>query len=391
MPAMLFQTTRKALHESITPASMATTAKGNYPALGYLHFEVLPGGLRVTGTDLQIRIEAMTTCDMSSAGGRFCVDAKPVMQLVNNFPDGAIEIKKLDGEWIQFKSLEPKTKLTMRLRTYDPSVYPVMDIPKAPSTEASVNCAALHTLMDATMYAVSRDEARVNLSGLHIERDGDRLVVVATDGHRMAKVDGFCAFPTFPPHVRSVDIPYRSAKLLTSFLAGADGTANVSLLPGVLTVRRGLVTMTIKLGNYVFPPWQQVIPNAYNRRCTVSKTALLTTIERALVMAPDKTHSTVFELNPRKDGAGHLQIVVDNPDQGTMRDVLADDERVRLEGESLLATYNAQYIQDALLHTQDDTIVMRSNGPLDPINISSIGAGGDLDMKTTAIVMPMRM
>jgi DNA polymerase III sliding clamp (beta) subunit (PCNA family) len=108
-------------------------------------------------------------------------------------------------------------------------------------------------------------------------------------------------------------------------------------------------------------------------------------------MAPDKTHSTVFELNPRKDGAGHLQIVVDNPDQGTMRDVLADDERVRLEGESLLAQYNAQYIQDALLHTQDDTIVMRSNGPLDPINISSIGAGGDLDMKTTAIVMPMRM
>ena len=389
MPAMLFQTTKQDLLALISPAATATTSKGNLPDLAHLLFDAQPDNrLRITGTDLQISIAATGPAQVTS-GGRLCVESRVVSQLVSSCPAGGIEFKLLDGGWVQFRSLAAKTKLTMKLHTFAAENFPSMVIPKTETPPTKVDVAALRALLDATMYAVSRDEARANLNGLHVEKDGDRVMLVSTDGHRLAKADGLFPFPSLPD--RGINIPYRSARILTDFLGGMDGTVDIGVMPGMLTVQGGNVSMAMKLSDHVFPPWQQVVPTAFSRRCTVNKAALVTTIERAMVMAPDKTHSTVLAIEPQADGGGELVVTVDNAEQGTLRDVLGLEERVRLEGNAVSTMYNAQYVLEAIEHTTGDTIVMRSNGAMDPVNISSIGPGGDIDLRALAIVMPMRM
>ena len=47
----------------------------------------------------------------------------------------------------------------------------------------------LNEMIEYTLFAVSADETRVNLNGIHVEATADgRLRMVATDGHRLAMI-----------------------------------------------------------------------------------------------------------------------------------------------------------------------------------------------------------
>ena len=44
-------------------------------------------------------------------------------------------------------------------------------------------------MIESTLFAVSLDETRINLSGVYLENQQGALRMVATDGHRLAMID----------------------------------------------------------------------------------------------------------------------------------------------------------------------------------------------------------
>ena len=393
MPPMQFQTTKENLLRLVTPAAAAVQATGPNK-LATVLMEVHSSMVRVTGTDLitDITTEQALTSVEAVTGGAVAVEAKRLAQLAASMPAGGIIVKRLDGDWMEFKSTNPKAKATMKLRGYHASTYPTPDHKSLAGDEADrvdVNINALRKLIRSTLYAVSRDEARANLCQLHFERNGKAMIAVSTDGHRMATAMTLCTFPAIPSQP-GINLTRRSAALLLGLLdnipsVGDAGVVRVSYAPGMLSVANAdngySWTLTAKLADQVFPPWQQVVPNTHTRVCAIGRTALEAMIGRALAMAPDQTHATLFGFD--EVNGGEVSVRVDNPDQGVLHDVSGD---VKLTGAGVSATYNVQYLSEALAHMAGDTITFKLNGHMDSVLLH-----GDSETEACAVVMPMRM
>lgn len=343
--------------------------------------------ISVTGSDLMTTVVSRHQAEVAKPGS-VLIDSKALQQLANTFPNGRIRVAALENSWVEFRSEAPKTKCSMKLAGAPAASYPTVPRQALPDP-GLVDIGAFDLLLSATMYAMSRDENRANLHVLHIERDGDRVITVSTDGHRMSKADAKLAFPTLP--AGGINLPFRSARLLAAFLGKHDGDTQVATIPGLMTFTRGQSTMSVKLADQVFPPWKQVMPTKFARRATVSKAELVTSIERALVLATNTTHSTVLAFTPGSDGAGELVMTVDNVDQGTLRETLGGAEKVRMEGGGISAMFNAQYVQESVAQLAGDTVVLHMNDAMDAMCITGLADGGACDLKVQAVVMPMRM
>jgi DNA polymerase III sliding clamp (beta) subunit (PCNA family) len=123
----------------------------------------------------------------------------------------------------------------------------------------------------ALRYVVSREETRVNLSGIYLEPTG----AVATDGHMLATIEA--------PKVELADGETEPEPLKPCILANADAEAIAKALPkrshnpaellasidtatsnanGTLKVSTGSATFEPRKVNGEFPDYRQVIPSS---------------------------------------------------------------------------------------------------------------------------------
>ena len=108
---------------------------------------------------------------------------------------------------------------------------------------------------------------------------------------------------------------------------------------------------------------------------------LTAVLERALVMAPEKTATVRITY---KGKAKELEIVADNPDAGMVSDTV-DIEKWTGEGD-IISGYNAVYLLDALRSILTKQVVLQLQGELDPLVVRPVDGPDFL-----AVVMPMRI
>ena len=84
------------------------------------------------------------------------------------------------------------------LRTYGPEEAGIELVEAFDYVEAeyaAIDGPVLKDMIDKTLFAVSNDETRFHLNGILFESDGKTVKLVATDGHRLAKIEGKLAAP----------------------------------------------------------------------------------------------------------------------------------------------------------------------------------------------------
>ena len=127
----------------------------------------------------------------------------------------------------------------------------------------------LRTLLDSVQYAVSTDLTRYNLNGIQLERDGDELLAIATDGHRLS-CHRVADFP-LPIPDRGCIVPMHALKAIRKSLHRKGGQSphegDFAHHDGgfvMVPFRRPEVSVApfdadgADLGD--FPKWRQVVP-----------------------------------------------------------------------------------------------------------------------------------
>src|SRR5207244_5695792 len=120
---------------------------------------------------------------------------RKLFEIVREAEGDKVTIKTLDNDWVELKCGRARFKM-MGL---DPRSFPAMPAQSAKrgdgtgkeiKGELKIAAAVLAGMIDKTIFAVSPDEARYNLSGVYIEATGSGGVrMVATDGHRLSLID----------------------------------------------------------------------------------------------------------------------------------------------------------------------------------------------------------
>lgn len=325
--------------------------------------------LLCASTDLTVTLLASLPARVEKEGG-LTVGARQLYEIAKGLAADDVHLRRTEQNWAEIRSGRAEFKVVgMSDREY----------PKLPAaTEAQthkVESGMLRDLIAKTIFSVSQDETRQHLAGVLFESDGEVGRMVSTDGHRLSKAA--CKMPGGPKLASGVLIPRKGVSEIRRVLEGREAPCEIGVHQGQFVLRADDVTLSVKLADGQFPPYEQVIPKDNERVVTVARDALLEALRRVSLMASDKT----FGIRLSLDKTG-LSIEADNPDLGNAREKLEVDYK----GAALQIGFNARYFIDALTEMGSEQVRLELAGELDP---AIVRPADGTDYVT--VVMPMRL
>ena len=224
------------------------------------------------------------------------------------------------------------------------------------------------------MQQQAQQDIRYYLNGLLLVVDGNNIIAVATDGHRLA----FCQVETEQQFQRhEVIIPRKTIMELQRLLDDNDNPVDVQIANNQIKLTFADIELISKLVEGKFPDYTRVVPKGYKNNFTVGRDQLLRSLQRAAIMTSDKFKGVRCIVAP-----GSMKISSTNADQEEATEELEID----YGGDSVDIGFNVTYLLDVLNNLKCDSI----NIALGDANSSALITVPDkADFKY--VVMPMRI
>jgi len=208
--------------------------------------------------------------------------------------------------------------------------------------------------------------------------DDSKVVMVATDGHRLVRMERVFEGATFASR-DPVILPRKGLSKIRRLFDDAEGEAplEIGFFENHAVLRRGGTVLGMRLIDGTFPDYRQVVPKLADKVVRVSRADTVDSLRRVSVLASDKTQPVKLAL--RKDS---LVVSCSNPDAGE----ISDDVPVEYAGEDIDVAFNARYLVDALSSLADTNVLVKLTDNLSP----GLLVGVD-QPEHECVVMPMRL
>lgn len=329
------------------------------------------GQLRVSATNLEIGLTGSYPAQVREAGA-ITLAGRALYDIVRSLPSETVTIKKTANNYVETTSGRVSYKLVGMAADGFPAMPKFEEVDFFP-----IEGRVFREMVDKTLYSVSQDETRYNLTGVYCEpiKAAPGLRMVSTDGHRLSVIER--AMSKVPAMKRGVIIPRKGVVELRRLLDDVDGGGRLGFVENSAVFEKDGLTLTMQLVEGQFPDYQQVIPSSHNKRVVVDRQRLADALKRTSILAPDKAQGVRLDL-----AAGVLALSANNPDMGEAREELEVD----YAGDSLRIGFNFRYLADVLQVLEDDKVEIQLTDPLSPAVIVPYGHEG-----YRAIVMPMRL
>src|SRR5207237_8062506 len=333
---MKFTITREQLQEGLSAVAAAIPAKTTLPVLANVLVEVTKQGLRLSGTDLDIAVSTTVPAEVD-ADGAVTLPAKKLVDIARELPSGPVRVTAAGEARVSIESGRSKFKLLGLPRDEYPS-FPAVKFEKAWKAAAGV----VHKLVGHVAFAASTEASRRILNGVLWELRPDRMRLVATNGHRLAKMD----VPATGGSTADLIVPPKALEQVRR-LYPADAEIELAKSDNQLAFRAGGTLVFSRLIEGPYPNYEQVIPRENDKQATIDKAAMAAALRRMSVVASDQTHRIRLAFS-----GGNLKFSVQTPDLGEAQDELA----VTYEGEPLEIGFNATYLLEILKFMPTDEV-----------------------------------
>ena len=191
-PAMKLTIERGALLKSLAHVQSVVERRNTIPILSNV---LLEAGGRCAGADRDrhgSRPSSSGCRPRSAPAGATTVPAHTLYDIVRKLPEGAQV--ELDGAGDARPGDAAPAARSFTLPTLPPEDFPAMAGGELPHQLLASPAEDLRSLIDRTRFAISTEETRYYLNGIYLHAHHDRrackvLRAVATDGHRLARVE----------------------------------------------------------------------------------------------------------------------------------------------------------------------------------------------------------
>jgi len=347
--------------------------KTTIPILANLLFEAKGNQLTITATDLELAI--CTSCPAKvKKEGSGTIPAKKLLELIRLLPDEEIRFKLLENHWIEILCDRKRYKMVGMSKENFPATagmpHPLVKIPAG----------VIASLIAKTAFAISTEESRYTLNGALLILKPDMLVMVATDGHRLALVETDHKFEGLNSEVR-VLVPKKAMAELQRLGAdaGEDGMIEFARDDNNLFFQFGRRLLIARMLTGQFPNYEAVLPRDNTRTLAIDRNELNATLRRVSQLADQRSHAVKIALS--KDG---VEFSASSPEYGEAKESIEKEYK----GEPMTIGFNAQYMLDFLSAAADGPINLelkdeQSAGQMRPL--------ADEKYRYRYVIMPMRI
>lgn len=357
------------LHRALTAIRGVVSSRVTMPILGNVKIEAGAQALVLSVTDLDVyavrRLPAVP-----SAVGRVAVSARKLGEVVKEAPGETVRLHVLSGGWLEVTS----GTATHRLPGLPPEEFPFE--PEFGGKVAPVLAGALARLLRGTLYAASTDEARYNMNGVMLEQIGDLVRAVATDGHRLAKVE-FPAAELGLEIAKPIILSRKGAAEILRVLDSEPDDLRMGVDAAGVRLETSDGSLCFRLLDATFPEWERVVPAELKAIVTVASADLAGAIRRVSLVSSDRSRGVRLDVAP-----GAVKLSANNPDVGEAEESV-DAE---YDGEAIAVGFNCRYIEEAMSALSGDRVALALTDALTQVVVRN-----PADPAALAVVMPMRL
>ena len=355
----------------LIPMQGIVERKTTIPVLSHLLLTAREDRLNLAATDLDVSLTSWCESDVKDAGG-IAVQAKKLLEI----------IRSLTADEVLLVQEEPRV-LTIRAGKSRFKVHGLApdDFPTLPNVEDTAQVEIpfkdFRRMVSKILFAVSAEESRFQLNGALLKLKDGSLEMVATDGHRLALVEGGLEGSNGGGQ-ESVLVPRKALQELQR-LEGIEG---------MLSYRRGEHHLSFGLGRRelicrilegTFPDYERVIAKDNDKKVLFERKALAEAVQRAALMTGDRARAVRLQFT-----SDQVVISAANSDLGEA----VEEVNCDYEGPEFRVGINPDYLRDFLGAVETDRIRLE----LKDENTQCVGYPMDgPDTRYLCVIMPMRI
>lgn len=360
------------LVQALYRAQGVADKKSSMPSLAHVLLHADNAGLRVSATDLEVGLTGVFSAEVEEPGN-VAVHARQFYEVVKSLPGEHVEFEDQENHWVEIRAGAGR----FRLVAIAPEEFPALPS-EGNATTFKLDARRLEAMIDRTIFCVSTDDNRHNLSGIYCEAPSPKVLrLVATDGHRLALADH--TFEEKIPLENGAIVPRKGFQELKRVLADVEDNdfAEIGFSSSSGVLRAGNIELTTRLVESQFPDYRQVIPEESTKRARIDRKLFGEALKRVSLLSQSRSYGV--KLDFRRD---ELCLLAKDPELGEAE----ENFPIEFEGETLTIGFNARYLLDVLNHMDDETFVFELSDELSP-GVIRPGSGEDF----LAVVMPMRI
>ena len=352
--------------------------KATIPVLSKIKMETnVNGELALTATDLDVTMSVRQVTDVLQTGS-ILVEGRKLYDISRELPNEPIHFRLNKNGQIEIRYKRGRHKLG----TVESSQFPEVPTNKQPGIR--VPAVILREAIRRTAFAVTTEKSRFTISGAKLLIDESSLIMVATDGHRLA----YARFPIVNSTGQKLDllVPKKSLSQLEDLLdreIRRDAESTIEIGDGAgnqLYFAAGNHSLFSRQISGTFPNWEMVLPKSLVYTAEISTEDFRRSLSRVTLTADDRNYSVTMEIEP-----GRLLLKSNTPEGEAQEEMLC-----AFDGQgSHSLRFNSRYVQDFL------QVVSKAGSPTFSFGFSDGNSPFELFLPTERegcryVLMPLR-
>lgn len=350
---MKFNVSSKTLYSYVSSVSKVINSKNALTVLNNFLFELNDNTLTITASDLENTLVASLEVMNGEGAGKFCVDARRIVDLLKEMPDQgmefivnddnlSVEIKYSNGNY-SFIALNgneyPANENTDDSDNVFTFTYPADQLLKG---------------IDNTLFAVGNDDLRPQMMGILWDIKPDSITFVATDTRKLVRYRNTVKAPGFEG---SFILPVKPATVIKNVFA-KESEIKVTVSPKSVTFESAAYKFNCRFIKGSFPDYNRVIPTNNPYVITVDRHSFLNAVRRVGVFV-DQGHGLVkFKIESDK----MTLRATDNNFCTSAREEVACD----FTGKEMVIGFSAPYLIEISGTIATDDLIIQLSDPSRP-------------------------
>jgi len=326
---------REKLAAAFQTAAAVAPARSPKPILQNVKFEVSDQSATLLATDLEIGIRLeVPGVEVETPGAAVL----PIGRFGSLLRESTDELLSLEAD--AQGALVRGERSEFKLSAEDPREFPEVRT-FAEQTHQELPARLFRELIRRTIFATDNESSRYALGGVKLELTDDKMTAVATDGRRLAKMEGpSMAVGGSPAEDASIIVPSRAMQLLERVLTDADAEIQLAAHTNEILVKSPRATIYSRLLEGRFPRWRDVFPGGESAtKIDMPVGPLLSAVRQAAIVTSEESRGVDFTF-----AAGNLVLAGKAAEVGTARVELP----ISYDGPEISITLDPRFVVDFL-------------------------------------------
>lgn len=333
------------------------TGKATLPILSNVLLETEDNKLKIAASDLETSVSFYIKAEIVEQGA-ITLPAKKLFDIIKETPNDEIELKTIDGLFVNIKA--GKSKFT--ISGLDKKDYPLVnEFPEEDFITLQVK--PFVDMLTKTIYAVSKDAQRYILNGVYMDLKGNLMQTVATDGKRLAYINADNIDNAINVE-KTVVIPTKAAIDIIKIISTNSAIENLhfAFLDNQIAIKFGDITFFSALIEGKFPNYQQILPKQNQDLITVKLNVAQTLA--AVRQAALFTNANIGIASPVKLTFEKNKLTVSASSTNSGSGEIEMD--VEFANKKITLMFNPQYLKDVLQNIECENVILNYSTETSP-------------------------